>query len=259
MGYCPRCGNQLQFADERFCDRCGFNLGTTTASTAAQPGPAAAPGSTWKSDPQEFASGGAPAGRPAPAVAPDAVWKGDELAVASRQPAPQGLAGAASTAWTPSAPRTSAGTTPAAASDRSIPLPLVIGGIVIVAIVAVVLVVRSSGSGGISFDPSTVNCSSPVVFTSTVHLPSSVQAGDTIIQTLDGQTIARGSVTSSAMQQPDGSWIYVNTSSVATMQSLCASGGSSGGVNILTQGTHTEQILDSTGRVLASGSYSVTP
>jgi hypothetical protein len=135
----------------------------------------------------------------------------------------------------------------------------VIGGVVIIAIVAVVLVVRSGGSGGISFDPSTVSCSSPVVFTSTVHLPSSVQAGDTIIQTLDGQTIARGPVTSSAVRQPDGSWIYVNTSSVASMQSLCASGGSSGGVNLLTQGTHTEQILDSTGRMLASGSYTVTP
>jgi hypothetical protein len=161
------------------------------------------------------------------------------------------------------APLASAGTTPAAVSDRSIlgsfPLTLVVAGIAIVAIVAVVLVVRSGGSGGISFDPSTVSCSSPVAFTSTVQLPSSVHAGDTLTATLDGRTMTTGPIGTSAVQQADGSWTITNTSSVATMQSVCALGGSAGGVNVLTPGTHTEQILDSTGKVLATGSYTVTP
>jgi hypothetical protein len=78
--------------------------------------------------------------------------------------------------------------------------------------------------------------------------------------TLDGRTIGTVPIgTSAAVQQADGSWIINNTSSAATMQSLCASGGSTGGVNVLTPGTHTEQVLDSTGKVLATGSYTVTP
>jgi hypothetical protein len=122
-----------------------------------------------------------------------------------------------------------------------------------------VLVVVSSKSGGISFSPSTVSCSSPVSFTSTVQLPSSVHAGDTITETLDGRTITTGPIGGSAVQQADGSWTMTNTSSVATMQSLCLNGGSAGGVNVLTPGTHTILVVDSTGKVLATGSYTVTP
>ena len=179
-------------------------------------------------------------------------------AVAPPQPPPVSAGPPPEASTQPGSP-TSAGATLVAPPGRAIPPLLVIAGIAIVAIVAVVLVVRSGGSGGISFSPSTVSCASPVTFTTTVLLPASVHAGDAITETLDGRTITTGSVNSSAVHQADGSWSYINTSSVATMQSLCASGGSFGGVNVLTPGAHTEQILDSTGKVLASGSYTVTP
>ena len=133
----------------------------------------------------------------------------------------------------------------------------------IVAIIAVLAVIgsMSNSAGGITFSPSTISCSSPVAFTTTTRLPSSVHAGDTITMTLDGKTVTSATLSAggSTVQQVDGSWIDVSTSSLTSMQSLCAAGGSAGGFDVLTPGTHTERVLDSTGKVLAQGSYTVTP
>jgi hypothetical protein len=60
-------------------------------------------------------------------------------------------------------------------------------------------------------------------------------------------------------QQSDGSWLSVSTTSPDEVQSLRAAGGSAGGMNVLTTGTHTMQVLHASGKVLAQGSYAVTP
>ena len=57
-----------------------------------------------------------------------------------------------------------------------------------------------------------------------------------------------------------GAFLALNDRSfLAEMQSACASGVSSSGFNVATPGTHTMQIRDASGKVLAEGSYTVTP
>jgi hypothetical protein len=151
------------------------------------------------------------------------------------------------------APRATAGVPPVAPLDTPIvegaapsttsinPALLVIGGIVVVVIVAVLFVVRgnSGGSGSIAFSPSTFNCSNPVAL-------------------VDGHVL--GSAPVGMTQQADGSWVAVSTTSLAQMQSLCALGGAPAlGIYAFTPGTHIYRILDSSGDVLAQGSYTVTP
>jgi hypothetical protein len=166
--------------------------------------------------------------------------------------------------WSAGYPQGYPGYAPARSSNKGV-IAAIVGGagvvLVLAIIFAVVLISGGGSKGGITFSPATVSCSSPVSFTLTAQLPSSVHAGDTVTVTLDGRTMGTDVLTgtSTAVQQADGSWTITNTSSVATMQSLCAAGGAAGGVNVLTPGTHTEQILDSTGKVLATGSYTVTP
>jgi hypothetical protein len=140
---------------------------------------------------------------------------------------------------------------------------LVVVGLVLAVVVGAYLYMNmSSTSSSISFSPSTLSCSSPVTFTTTAHLPSSVHVGDTITIKLDGKSAGSSQVSSSGgevTQQADGSWLVVSTTTPSSMQSLCAAGGSAGGLNVLTPGTHTMQVLDASGKVLAQGSYTVTP
>jgi hypothetical protein len=160
----------------------------------------------------------------------------------------------------------------------------VIGGLVIVALIiagiAVVGLSRNNSSPtptlqalvtptptptmaatGVTFSPASVDCSNPIDFTTTIHLPATVKLGDVITIKFDGQalgtaTISEGDTTT---KQADGSWLDVNLSSAATMQKDCESGGvSSTGVKVLTAGTHTYQIFDASGTLLAEGSYKVT-
>jgi len=135
--------------------------------------------------------------------------------------------------------------------------------VVIVAIAAFVVVSNNSGgSGGITFSPSTLSCKTPVVFTASARLPSSLHATDVVTITLDGKVAGTSTVVDSSgdtKQQPDGSWLSVSTTTADQMQTLCAAGGSAGGMNVLTPVTHTMQVLDASGKVLAQGSYTVTP
>jgi hypothetical protein len=154
--------------------------------------------------------------------------------------------------------------TPAAAGTgiKVTPQMLAIGGVVLAVIVGAYLFMNmNSNSGGITFTPSTLSCSKPVSFTTSAHLPSSVKAADSVTITLDGKPVTTSQVSSVSdmIQQPDGSWTSTSTTSPSTMQTMCAAGGASGGFNILTPGTHTMQVLDANGKVLAQGSYTVTP
>jgi hypothetical protein len=155
-------------------------------------------------------------------------------------------------------------TAPAAAKAgfKISPVMLLIGVVVIAAIIGGYFYLNMSSKSSITFTPSTLSCSNPVTFTTTAHLPASVKAGDRITITLDGKSAGTSTVSSSGndvAQQADGTWLVVSTTSPSSMKSLCDAGGSSGGFNILTPGTHTMQVLDATGKVLASGSYTVNP
>ena len=120
---------------------------------------------------------------------------------------------------------------------------------------------NNSSNGGITFSPSTVNCAAPVDFSSTLKLPSSVKADDVLTVKLDGKTESSLSVGSDSTisKQSDGRWSGVSTVSADDVQAACATGGvTSEGIGVLTPGTHTMQIVDAGGKVLASGSYTVT-
>jgi antitoxin (DNA-binding transcriptional repressor) of toxin-antitoxin stability system len=150
----------------------------------------------------------------------------------------------------------------AAASFKITPKLLLIGAVVLAVIVGAFLYLNTSSSyGSLTFTPSTVSCSKPVAFTVTAHLPSSVKAGDKVTITLDGKPVTTSTVAevSDMIQQPDGSWTSTSTTTADTMQAICSAGGGSGGFNLYTPGTHTMQVLDSSGKVIASGSYTVTP
>jgi hypothetical protein len=142
------------------------------------------------------------------------------------------------------------------------PQMLAIVGVILAVIVGAYLFVNMNSSGSITFSPSTVSCSSPVTFTTTARLPASVKATDSITIMFDGKSVGSSPVSSSGSdvkQQADGSWVSVSTTTPSEMQSLCAAGGAALGMNVLTPGTHTMQVLDASGKVLAQGSYTVTP
>ena len=109
-----------------------------------------------------------------------------------------------------------------------------------------------SNAGGITFAPSTFSCSSSVVqVTSTLRLPSSMAATDKLIWQLDGATVVTNTVADTLKRQSDGSWLMTDTSS--------ASSSCQGPSGPLSMGTHTIRILDAGGRVVAEGSYTLTP
>jgi hypothetical protein len=142
------------------------------------------------------------------------------------------------------------------------PVMLLIGVVVIAAIIGGYFYLNMSSKSSITFTPSTLSCSNPVTFTISAHLPASVKAGDSITITLDGKSAGSTPVASSgndAVQQADGSWEITSTTSPSSMATVCSTGGSAAGFNSFTPGTHTMQVLDASGKVLASGSYTVNP
>ena len=123
--------------------------------------------------------------------------------------------------------------------------------------VAAPIATPSPKASGITFVPSVVDCSAPAGLTTTIHLPSSVHSGDIITEKFDGKSLGSETLTADSMTvlQPDGSWILTDKTTVARMQQVCAAGGISNGVGVGTPGTHTLQVLDANGVVLAEGSY----
>ena len=113
-----------------------------------------------------------------------------------------------------------------------------------------------AGSGAITFSPSTISCSAPVDFVTTIILPSSVKSGDTVTETLDGANFGSGTVSAESgwVQKSDGSWSSSTTDTAAAVTSACTSSQS-----VLTAGNHAVKILDAAGNVLAEGQYTVAP
>lgn len=185
-----------------------------------------------------------------------------------------------------------------AVRSRRLPLsPLIAGmlggGLVVVAIAAAaVFVVLGSkspeplatfpGTGGIVIDPSTLSCSQPENITVTVRYPASVKPGDMITTKVDGKQAGNpssfaptvqgdypGSSASSAgawdvgsTSLADGSWAVTMYLQGPELQALCTAGSevTPGSLGIdLTPGSHAIQLVDSTGKVIAEGSYTVAP
>ena len=95
--------------------------------------------------------------------------------------------------------------------------------------------------------------------TVTVLLPSSLHTGDTITQKLDGNTMGSGPVEGYATPKPDGSWSSVSQTNMADMKASCdAATANNVAAPAFASGTHTEQVLDPSGKVVAEGSYTVT-
>jgi len=241
FGFCASCGTPRIAADQKFCAVCGSAL-----VPAAPPAP-------FHSAP--------------PADLPDAppAWSVPPAPYLQAAPtAPVSPTYQAGPAYSPApAPSGRPAPTSAARGFKIAPRLLLVGVVVLAVIVGAYLYVSmGSTSGSIAFSPSTVSCSTPVSFTTTAHLSSSVHSGDTITITFDGKPAGSSQVLTSGgdvRHQADGSWLVVSTTTAAQMQSLCEAGGSSGGFDVLTPGTHTMQVLDSSGKVLAQGSYTATP
>jgi hypothetical protein len=116
-------------------------------------------------------------------------------------------------------------------------------------------------TGSITFAPAVLSCSNPVDMVTTIILPASVQSGDSISESFDGHSGGSTPVTEggTTTHLADGTWVDVSTSSASLMQADCARGGlNSGGTEVLTPGAHVITIYDSTGNLLATGSYTVT-
>jgi hypothetical protein len=85
-----------------------------------------------------------------------------------------------------------------------------------------------------------------------MRLPSSMQATDILTYQADGVRVGGiETVDTTFLRQSDGTWLF---SKPDTASSICQ--GSSGAVTIA---THTLRILDASGKVLAEGSYTLTP
>jgi hypothetical protein len=131
------------------------------------------------------------------------------------------------------------------------PKLLAIGGIALAVVAAVVYVSMGSKSAGISVTPSSFSCSSSIQVMSAIKLPSSLRATDTIVVTVDGVTQRTTTVGAYMNLQPDGSW--------TREQPASANDACQGVSGQLGTGTHTVRVVDVNGRVVAEGSFTLTP
>ena len=229
FGFCAGCGAPRTGAAAGFCANCGTDLAALEVAPPAFVPP------------------------PPPAYTPPPAWAGAVPPSAYDQPAANGLP---PTGYVP--------VYEAAPARKGISPAILIGGLVVVILVAVgaFFFLNNANSGnGISFSPATINCATPVAWTSTLKLPSSVKPGDVLTVKLDGKsgtTMTMGE-DSTIVQQSDGSWTSTSTVSAADVATACAAGGmTSEGIDVLANGTHNMQVVDASGKVVASGSYTVT-
>jgi hypothetical protein len=141
------------------------------------------------------------------------------------------------------------------AGSRVTPKRLAVGGIVLAVVAAAAFVYLNAGSksGIIVFSPSTFSCSSTTSVTETVTLPSSLHYADQISLKLDGTVEATSTVGGSGfVQHTDGTWTSTSPISTSDVCGLASSGS-------ISMGTHTLQVIDASGKVLAEGTYTLTP
>jgi hypothetical protein len=141
---------------------------------------------------------------------------------------------------------------------------LLIGGVIIACIVGVAIFAVNNGSksnssaspagnsaspagngGSIVFNPSTIGCPSQS-FTTVIRLPASVKGTDELTYQVDGEAVITQTVNDYGIeQQADGSWFLSDTNTQGSAN--CSKGA----------GVHTARLLDSNGRVVAQGSFTL--
>jgi hypothetical protein len=160
------------------------------------------------------------------------------------------------------------------ASHLSSALFVLVGAALVLAAIAAAGVYFLSSApkpGGITFEPSTVDCSSPPAWTATIVLPASLVSGDAISLRWDGKTYdpstlregghidgLRGSDT--WLQLTDGGWAGTYTTAANWTYAACiGSEGAewAGDRSTFSVGSHDFEILDSSGKLVASGTYTV--
>ena len=291
FGFCPNCGTPRVAAEQRFCAGCGLALAAASPPAPQAPVPIAAPVSVSSdltspippppasepiavaeapADPPPWAvekvvqpveAPSAPPPWAARPVAPPA-WSMPPAAAPTAPPwavpppapgAPTAQAVAPGTPASAPAPTPRAPGTPIAtvAGIKVTPKLLAIGGIALAILVAIVYVSMGSKSGGITFAPSTFSCSSSAQVATVIRLPSSMLATDKLNWQIDGVTRITSTVADNFKQQTDGTWLFTDTSN-ASSNCQVPSGP-------LSMGTHSFRILDVSGRVLAEGSFTLTP
>ena len=226
---CPNCGAQRASAQQATCGVCGATL-----YAAPQP---PAPGPQW-AVPQP-----PPYQPPAPQPPAAHGWAGYPPGY------PQGYA----PGYPPGYPQGYPGY-PGYQQPRSplLPIALVIGGIVaLVVVMGLVLALASSHSTGASIvmSPSTIHCGQATKLT--IRLPATLKSSDRLTLEVDGVTINNWTVGQTFIKQSDGSWMYESSSSTSSWSCTAS------GLNAL--GTHVIKIRDANGKVLAQGSYTLTP
>jgi hypothetical protein len=274
FGFCPNCGTPRVAAEQRFCAGCGLALAAASPPAPQAPVPIAAPvsvSSDLKSPippppaSERIAAAEAPSAPPPwaaqpvvppawsmpPAAAPTAPpWAVPPAApgVPAGQAAPPVYLGAPAPTPTPRVPGAPIATV---AGIKVTPKLLAIGGIVLAVVVAVVYMSMGSKSGSIAVTPSTFSCSSSTQVTSVMQLPSSMKATDKLSWQADGVSSFTNTVADTFKLQSDGSWLATDTSA--------ASSSCQGASGPMSMGAHTIRILDANGRVLAEGSFTLTP
>jgi hypothetical protein len=137
---------------------------------------------------------------------------------------------------------------------------------------------QGSSRGAITFNPSSTSCTSPATVIMTADFPASMQSGDGWIMSVDGITWLSGTLSSSGsggatafVQRSDGSWRSTNTMSATLIAESCSAAkvyARSSGLGMTPAqlvwvlmwavGHHTMQATDSSGGVVAQGSYTIT-
>ena len=261
-GFCPHCGIAIEASWKTFCGSCGGKLlpPKTAAEPKAAPKAAAASKADAAAADASTAATAAPASAPAPVVAPAPVaapapaWPSAAPVAPAPAPAAWGAQPpvAQQQAWQGYGPG-------APAKAKTNPLIFIIGGVLILALIgaiAFVAVMATSGGGsnvgGITVSPSSYKCSSGNPVQYTVKLPSSVKGTDQVTNRVDGGDWGRAvTVSDQFTQQSDGTWLH---DSASDPLSTCA-----GPNGTLSTGSHKVQVVDSSGKVLADGSFTITP
>ena len=237
FGFCANCGTPAGAPDEKFCASCGAAMPVNAAAQAGAAG-AGAVGS---------AAPIAAAPPPAPTPPPWATAPTPPPYTPAPTPPPYGQPYApGQPAWgtPPMGPMGPMGARPRTAVN---PILVVAGLVVIVAIIGVgaFALANNKGSGApgsLVFSPSTVSCDDTLTITTT--LPSSVKESDPITLKVDGTAGGTHTAVEAGLtKQANGSW----------------SGTASGPVDCtMGKGSHTEQLVDASGKVLAEGSFTIT-
>jgi hypothetical protein len=131
----------------------------------------------------------------------------------------------------------------------------VVIGILVIALVGTlgfvaVTTLTGSGSpaGSLNVDPSSFSCPTTTAVSLTVRLPASVSGSDQVTTRLDGKNWGSVLVSSQFQKQSDGTWLHSGSSSLDTCQ---------GPDGRLTAGTHKLQVVDSHGKLLAEGAFTI--